>query len=76
MDLSTPLYNFLNLSTLYFLEGTEFSLRSYINSAVQEISLILRSHIFCYSLHKRPPLPIDLSQINPVHFLPVYFFNI
>jgi len=45
-------------------------------SASQEIPLVLCNPKVHYSVHNRPPLVPVLSQMNPVHILSLYFYNI
>jgi len=47
-----------------------------IRSASQEISYLLRNPKICYHFHSIQPLVLVLSQMNPIHILTTYLFNI
>jgi hypothetical protein len=47
-----------------------------ILSAGQEISHILWDMKVHEYIHKTQPLPSIMSQINPIHILPLYFIKV
>jgi hypothetical protein len=59
---------------VYCQESTSYEVSN--QSAIQEIFCFLWNSKISYSIHKSPSLVPILNQMNPVHTLPPYFFEI
>ena len=76
LDIEVGRYNFLNFTHIVPNPRNRILFEKLHKLSYSRSSSYFTEPAISYTPHNRPLLSPDLSQINPCHFLSVYFFNI